>query len=59
MVYVQRNPFQIGRSFPIEGYSQAPGVDFTESYWLARHYGLLDAGKGQVLAWEPGDSCAP
>jgi hypothetical protein len=52
----QRNPFQLdGHSG--DGSSQYPGLDLIESYWLARHYGLVPEGEGQVLAWRSGEAC--
>jgi hypothetical protein len=54
----QRNPFQLdGHSG--DGSSQYPGLDLIESYWLARHYGLVPGDDGQVLAWREGGSCEP
>ena len=53
----QRNPFKIGRRFGIEGQKQAPGLDVIEPFWLARTYELVDAGEGQVLAWEVLGDC--
>jgi hypothetical protein len=54
----QRNPFKIGRRFGVEGEKQSPGLDVIEPYWLARTHGVVDAGVGQVLAWETGGVCA-
>ena len=53
----QRNPFKIGRDFSVEGGKQAPGLDLIEAFWLARTYGFLGAGNGQVLAWEDVGTC--
>lgn len=47
------HPFHIGRGFGVEGGQQSPGLDVIEAYWMARYYGLTDAGTGQVLAWRP------
>jgi hypothetical protein len=51
----QRNPYQLGGGGG--GDTQSPGLDLTESYWLARHAGFIAEGKGQVLAWRPAGSC--
>jgi hypothetical protein len=54
----QRSPFEIGADFTPQGTTQSPGLDVTEEYWLARDYGFITAGAGQVLAWRPtGASC--
>ncbi|MDH5490791.1 MAG: hypothetical protein OEY14_02345 [Myxococcales bacterium] len=53
----QRNPFQLGASHFVQGRQQSPGLDLIESYWLARHYGFITEGEGQVLAWRDGAAC--
>jgi hypothetical protein len=53
----QRNPFAMGATFPVEGRRQSPGLDLIESYWLARYYGFIDDGRGQVLAWRDVGPC--
>lgn len=54
----QRSPFKIGDPRGIDGQKQSPGRDLAEPYWIARYYGLLDDGAGQVLAWrDDGASC--
>jgi hypothetical protein len=53
----QRNPFELGKEYGAQGQSQSPGLDLIESYWLARHYDLIGAGEGQVLAWEDMGAC--
>jgi hypothetical protein len=53
----QRDPFKLGRSFGVEGEGQSPGLDLIEIFWLARTYGFLENGEGQVLAWEETGSC--
>ncbi|MCA9565804.1 MAG: hypothetical protein KC561_20045, partial [Myxococcales bacterium] len=52
----QRNPFKM--SEPGDGNRQSPGVDYIEAFWLARYYDFIDAGDGQVLAWEAVGTCA-
>lgn len=47
----QRDPFSMTHDQWGNGNEQSPGIDLTESYWLARMYGLLPASAGQVLAW--------
>jgi hypothetical protein len=53
----QRNPFFIGAFPAVIGTSQYAGSDVSEPYWNARRYGIVQAGKGQVLAWRPGVDC--
>lgn len=53
----QRDPFKLGARFSPEGMIQSPGLDFAEEYWLARFYGFVTEGAGQVLAWQPVGSC--
>ncbi|MFO0726108.1 MAG: hypothetical protein U1E65_20160 [Myxococcota bacterium] len=53
----QRNPFSLGERYGLEGQVQSPGRDFGEEYWMARHYGYLTEGQGQVLGWTPAGSC--
>jgi hypothetical protein len=48
----QRNPLELGRGPWFEGGAQSPGVDTMEAFWLARTYGTITAGQGQVLAWQ-------
>lgn len=55
----QRSPFDIGENVGIEGQLQSPGRDLSEPYWMARHYGYITGGEGQVLAWsDAAQSCA-
>ncbi|MCA9549850.1 MAG: hypothetical protein KC933_07435 [Myxococcales bacterium] len=54
----QRSPFTIGDPRAVDGDKQSPGRDLTEPYWIARHYGYITEGKGQVLAWRPSGTCA-
>jgi hypothetical protein len=53
----QRSPFQIGDNHAVDGQLQSPGRDLAEPYWMARYYGLIEAGAGQVLAWREAGSC--
>jgi len=53
----QRGPFQIGDDRDTEGRLQSPGRDLTEPYWMARHYGFIAEGAGQVLAWRETGTC--
>ncbi len=53
----QRNPFQIGVDYSVEGGKQSPGLDLIEAFWLARYYGFLHEGEGQVLAWQAVGTC--
>jgi hypothetical protein len=53
----QRSPFSLGDRHSVDGQVQSPGRDLTEPYWLMRHYGFLDQGAGQVLAWRDVTSC--
>lgn len=53
----QRSPFDIGASYPVEGQKQSPGRDLSEPYWMARHYGYISEGRGQVLAWREVGNC--
>jgi len=52
----QRDPFEVGGTSYLANW-QSSGIDVTEPYWLARHYGLLKGGEGQVLAWHEVGSC--
>lgn len=52
----QRNPFALGRAPNDPGIQQTPGLDVTEPYWLARHYGYIDSGS-QALAWQAMGDC--
>lgn len=52
----QRSPFQIGEAGN-GGRKQSPGRDLSEPYWMARYYGLIGEGAGQVLAWRDGAGC--
>ncbi len=47
----QRDPFSMTHSLWQDGLEQSPGIDLTESCWLARMYGL-------VLAWRDSDDAA-
>lgn len=53
----QRSPFDLGESHSVEGVLQSPGRDLSEPYWLARHYGFITEGQGQVLAWTDEGTC--
>ena len=53
----QRSPFQIGDDRDTEGRLQSPGRDLSEPYWMARHYGFITEGAGQVLAWRETGDC--
>ena len=53
----QRSPFKIGDPRSVDGQKQSPSRDLTEPYWIARHYGYIQEGKGQVLAWRDAGSC--
>ena len=53
----QRNPFGLGETFGVEGQKQSPGRDLSEPYWMARHYGIVQSGAGQVLAWRSLGAC--
>lgn len=53
----QRTPFIIGAEHHPEGNRQSPGLDLTEEFWLARHYGFTETGLGQVLAWQEVGTC--
>jgi len=52
----QRSPFDLG-SGGDGGRVQSPGRDLTEPYWMARYYGYVTEGQGQVLAWTDAGSC--
>lgn len=54
----QRSPFSIGDPRSVDGQKQSPGRDLTEPYWIARHYGYITEGEGQVLAWKDAGSCS-
>lgn len=51
------SPYEMGRTYPVQGTIQSPGLELTEPYWLGRWYGLLTGGAGQVLAWKPEGTC--
>ena len=53
----QRSPFDIGAAYGVEGGRQSPGRDLSEPYWMARHYGYITEGQGQVLAWREVGNC--
>jgi len=53
----QRNPYALGRHYGADGSSQSAGLDLIEEFWLARHAGIIEVGRGQVLAWETSGSC--
>ncbi|MCC7382189.1 MAG: hypothetical protein IT384_10180 [Deltaproteobacteria bacterium] len=53
----QRSPFDIGEAHGADGQVQSPGRDLSEPYWMARHYGYVTEGAGQVLAWRDAGSC--
>ncbi len=53
----QRCPFCLGAWVGVEGGAQYAGSDFSVPYWNARRYGMLTAGKGQVLAWQDVGTC--
>ncbi len=53
----QRSPFDIGDSHGNVGRKQSPGRDFTEAFWMARYYGLVDIGSNQFLAWKNDGTC--
>jgi hypothetical protein len=53
----QRGPFDLGESVGLEGGLQSPGRDLSEPYWMARHYGYITEGAGQVLAWQDTGAC--
>ncbi len=53
----QRSPFKIGDPRGIDGQKQSPGRDLAEPYWMARHYGYITRGAGQVLAWREVGAC--
>ncbi len=53
----QRSPFKLGDQFAVDGQKQSPGRDLTEPYWMARHYGFIEEGRGQVLAWRDVGGC--
>lgn len=53
----QRSPFPIGQRVAVDGQEQSPGRDLSEPYWIARHYGSLTEGAGQVLAWRDAGGC--
>jgi hypothetical protein len=51
----QRSPFAIGEEHALDGQKQSPGRDLSEPYWMARYYGMIGEGSGQVLAWRQVD----
>jgi hypothetical protein len=53
----QRSPFTIGERTAEDGRKQSPGRDLSEPYWLARHFGFIETGRDQVLAWRDGGAC--
>jgi hypothetical protein len=46
----QRNPYGIGEEG--DGRKQSPGLDLSGPYWMARYYGLIQEGRGSLLAWQ-------
>ncbi len=52
----QRSPFTVGASGD-GGRKQSPGRDLSEPYWMARYYGYITEGAGQVLAWRDAGTC--
>ena len=55
----QRSPFELGDSHGAPGLKQSPGRDLSEPYWMARYYGFITEGAGEVLAWRPTDQPCP
>lgn len=55
----QRNPWSIGAFYGEEGRKSSPGLDLTESYWLARVRDVTTEGDGLVLAWQDDGACTP
>ena len=55
----QRSPFELGQLFGEDGRRQSPGLDLTESYWIARHTGAITEGQTIVLAWRPEPGTCP
>ena len=54
----QRSPYTIGQRHTGDGRHQSPGRDLSEPYWMARYYGYITEGAGQVLAWrDSGVAC--
>lgn len=53
----QRNPYKLGSTSSSQGTQQYPGIDYLEPYWLARYFGLITDGDGQVLAWKDDGDC--
>jgi hypothetical protein len=53
----QRGPYDLGEAAPVEGALQSPGRDLSEPYWMARYYGFVREGAGQVLAWHDAGAC--
>ena len=53
----QRNPFKLGSTWGTPGDKQAPGLDLTESYWLARQAGYITEDAKRVLAWHVVGDC--
>jgi hypothetical protein len=54
----QRNPFELGAAYGTDGTKSSPGLDLTESYWLARAQGVETEGDELVLAWrDDGSLC--
>lgn len=47
----QRSPYQMHMVDGSDGREQSPGIDLTESYWLARFYGFVPESAGLVLGW--------
>ncbi|MCB9681052.1 MAG: hypothetical protein H6733_06225 [Alphaproteobacteria bacterium] len=52
----QRSPVELGAVYAPEGRRSSPGLDLTESYWLARVRGVAP-DTGLVLAWEDAGFC--
>ena len=53
----QRSPFKLGAAYPVEGVKQSPGLDLTETYWMARYYGFIEEGDAAVLGWRSVGGC--
>ena len=51
------SPFEFGRTYPVQGTVQSPGLELIEPFWIARLYGVLDNGVGQILVWKPDGTC--
>jgi len=53
----QRDPFELPIGGRADGTQQSPGLDLTESFWLARSTGATNIGADTALAWVSGGSC--